>query len=516
MVELWARDFDKGAFDNCTPQNKLYFSFDGAAPIYSKVNEEHFYKVVNGESVNATAAEYTQGKAYKWLPASRTAGKVWTSSSDFNVKISVWDEAWNTDYCTVVLSVRAAENGSRIAGTVATTNSQYVQGVNVTFETNMPEYPKTVQTSANGTFEMSNYNGLTYKITADKGGDYLNGVSTLDLVLIQRHILGLQVLDSNYKLIAADANNDGKVTASDLTDLRKLILGINSSLPNNSSWRFPVAGTPVLTSPVVQFTEAINITNLSSEMTNQNFVAIKIGDVNGNVSTSVNSPEVESRSNANVEMSVAEASIAAGEVVEIPVTAANFSEVSGFQYTMNLNGASFVGVQSGVLEVNANNVGVISDNVVTMSYASTEAVNANEGAVLFTLTVKADKAMKVSEMISLNSEVTRAESYNSDLKVGKVSLGVRTAPVAGIELFQNEPNPFKGMTTVSFEMPEAATATLSVYDVTGKVVTVRNINAIKGLNSEIFTKDQLGVSGVLYYTLVSGDYTATKKMIIVE
>jgi len=36
------------------------------------------------------------------------------------------------------------------------------------------------------------------------------------------------------------------------------------------------------------------------------------------------------------------------------------------------------------------------------------------------------------------------------------------------------------------------------------------------LNSEIFTKDQLGVSGVLYYTLVSGDFTATKKMIIVE
>ena len=39
MVELWARDFDKGAFDNCTPQSKLYFTFDGAAPIYSRVND---------------------------------------------------------------------------------------------------------------------------------------------------------------------------------------------------------------------------------------------------------------------------------------------------------------------------------------------------------------------------------------------------------------------------------------------------------------------------------------------
>jgi hypothetical protein len=118
-------------------------------------------------------------------------------------------------------------------------------------------------------------------------------------------------------------------------------------------------------------------------------------------------------------------------------------------------------------------------------------------------------------MLTLSSDITKGEYYTGDMNVGKVSLRIDKAE-AGIELFQNEPNPFKGTTTVSFEMPEAATATLSVYDVTGKVVTVRNIDAIKGLNSEVFAKDQLGVSDVLYYTLVSGDFTATKKMIIVE
>jgi hypothetical protein len=65
-------------------------------------------------------------------------------------------------------------------------------------------------------------------------------------------------------------------------------------------------------------------------------------------------------------------------------------------------------------------------------------------------------------------------------------------------------------------MPKAAFATLSIYDVTGKLVTVRNIDAVKGLNSEIFNREQLGSSGILYYTLESGDYSATKKMIIVE
>ncbi|MBL0102221.1 MAG: hypothetical protein IPP49_21100 [Saprospiraceae bacterium] len=50
-----------------------------------------------------------------------------------------------------------------------------------------------------GTYDMMVASGQDYQITASKGGDYLNGVSTLDLVLIQRHILGIQTLDSPYK-----------------------------------------------------------------------------------------------------------------------------------------------------------------------------------------------------------------------------------------------------------------------------------------------------------------------------
>jgi hypothetical protein len=76
-------------------------------------------------------------------------------------------------------------------------------------------------------------------------------------------------------------------------------------------------------------------------MEDQDFVAVKIGDVNGSVSKNVNTPNVEARSKANVEMRVDEASLEQGDVVEIPVTSDNFYEVMGFQFTMNLNGASF-------------------------------------------------------------------------------------------------------------------------------------------------------------------------------
>lgn len=77
-----------------------------------------------------------------------------------------------------------------------------------------------------------------YTVSAEYVGDYLEGVSTLDLVLIQRHILDLQRHDNVYKMIASDANNDGKITASDLVELRKLILGVTNTF-NNKSWRLP-------------------------------------------------------------------------------------------------------------------------------------------------------------------------------------------------------------------------------------------------------------------------------------
>ena len=45
------------------------------------------------------------------------------------------------------------------------------------------------------------------------------------------HVLGQEVLDSPYKMIAADINNDKEISALDLIELRKLILGVYNELP---------------------------------------------------------------------------------------------------------------------------------------------------------------------------------------------------------------------------------------------------------------------------------------------
>jgi hypothetical protein len=532
MVEIWARDFDKGAGDNCYANGELYFTFFGwtkslftgdATGLHR--NRDHFFDAngfVANASNGAARARYLKGELQLWRAADRQSAYLFTKVGDHNVRVDVTDPHQNSDWCMTTLKVICnnptcpTSAGSRIAGTVKTASDQPVSNVTVTIDADITEYPVSVTTPATGAYEKEVPQGLDYSVTASKGGDYINGVSTMDLVMIQRHILGIQALDSPYKLIAADANNDGRVTAQDLTELRKLILGITNELSSNASWRFPVSAQTMNASNPFPFVEKIAISKMEADMTNQNFVAVKVGDVNGSVTTNVSNATVEARSNNNVVLAVAERAVEAGEVVEIPVSASNFADIAGFQYTMNVKGASVVSVNGGLLDITASNVGLISKDVMTMSYASTQGVTASENEVLFTFVVKAERAMKVSEMLAVSSTVTAAESYTSDLKVGKVSLDVRTAPVKAIELSQNEPNPFKGQTSISFMMPEAATATLSVYDVTGKVVTVRNINANKGMNSETFTREQLGASGVMYYTLKSGDFSATKKMFIVE
>ena len=75
-------------------------------------------------------------------------------------------------------------------------------------------------------------------MTPKKNIGYDNGVSTLDLVKIQKHILGKSLLESEMRKVAADVNNDGKVSALDLVDIRKLILGKTTEFDKVGSWKF--------------------------------------------------------------------------------------------------------------------------------------------------------------------------------------------------------------------------------------------------------------------------------------
>ncbi len=83
-------------------------------------------------------------------------------------------------------------------------------------------------------------------------------------------------------------------------------------------------------------------------------------------------------------------------------------------------------------------------------------------------------------------------------------------------LFQNYPNPFNPTTTIEFSIPKSEFVTLNVFDVIGrKVASLVNENKEAGKYSIIFNGSKLS-SGIYFYRLQAGNYSAVKKLILLK
>ena len=122
-------------------------------------------------------------------------------------------------------------------------------------------------------------------------------------------------------------------------------------------------------------------------------------------------------------------------------------------------------------------------------------------------------------MIDITSKVTNSEAYLGEtLEIRNVVIEMRgeVVEVETSELYQNEPNPFNTQTTIGYRLAAEGKVNFTVHDVTGKVLINKSLSGVRGYNEITLKSSDLGISGVLYYTLESGEFTATKKMIILE
>jgi hypothetical protein len=185
----------------------------------------------------------------------------------------------------------------------------------------------------------------SFIVTLYKKNDPLNGVSTFDLVLINKHILGIESLDSPYKMIAADANKSNTISTTDIVELRKLILGIYTELPNVTSWRF-IREDYSFPNPANAFAD-LPLPETAIVPPNVNdFVAIKVGDVNGNA---VPRPKSE-RPPLTIAWPLSE-SAKNGKTFTVPIVYTGFEPLQALQMGLRFNPAvlSLVGPSKGEL-----------------------------------------------------------------------------------------------------------------------------------------------------------------------
>lgn len=364
--------------------------------------------------------------------------------------------------------------------------------------------------------------GNTYTIQPLSSDDVLNGVSTYDLVLISQHVLGINTFDTPYKIIAADVNNDGKITTFDIVQLRQLILYVITELPSNTAWRF-VDINYVFENPLnpleENFPESQRCVNINSDQPRMDFVAVKIGDVSGDVSLQgeTNSARHD-RDHATIYTS--NQLIEAGETYEIPFYSDDIKDLQSCQFSMDIarTDLKIKAVKTnGIL--NPSDIGqqMAERGILTLSWYPKTGVA--ETQLLFTLEVEAKKSGLLDNLIHINSSYTPIEAYNKRGALVDLELLFEAAGKSSkvdFVLHQNSPNPFQENTTIAFYLGKSAAVQFYLYDIAGKQIYYKQVNAHQGHNEINIHKQQFDQSGIYYYQLISPFGNATKKLILIK
>lgn len=503
-VTIPARFYNEKSDDNCTAQPQLRYSYSTN---------------VNDTLRTYTCADIDNGR-----------------QDTLNVRMYVTDLDGNQNFCDTKLFLQdnggnpggfcndKFTNGGIISGLVNAGNGSVLQNAHLELLKTDVMFGQ-INSERTGEYVFVDLpEGEDYKLQPKKNDDIANGVSTADIVLIQKHILGLQKFNSPFQYIAADVNNTHTVTASDISDIRKLILGITDSFKNGTeSWTFVVKDQtfPNPENPWEQgsLTNLYEVKSLKGDMNAMDFTGIKMGDVNYTAKTTELNNGSQSRSSEKMILEVDNLSSVKSGQIEIPVYGSWRSPLAGFQMTLEFNAAkaNFVAIKSGVLSIGDDNLGMsrLDNGLISMSWNDRVSIAATDKP-LFYLVLNVTKAVNTEDLIKINHSVLNVEAYTDQLEIMDIELRIKgnANPISSCELFQNQPNPFGETTVIGFHVSAEQTVNIQIFDLKGVEVYHKEVKASKGNNQIVVSKSDIGESGIYYYQMQAGNFVGIKKLMI--
>lgn len=401
-----------------------------------------------------------------------------------------------------------------VTGNIARETGSAVPGVQI----GVSNFTKTPTTDIEGNYLIEKLPlGNDYEITPALNTPLLESVSTFDIVLINRHILGTRLFDSPYKHIAADINQSGTITVFDLVLIQRAILGLNNNFPGNAAWRFIPRDYEFIdpNNPLDEdFPESITLTNVAENITGQDFVAVKIADVSYNVPGSSLTTIGTSRNDNQLTLNLANQSFEMGDIIEIPITSEDLSNISGFQLeldfaTTDLMLADIQGNKS--IGLDANNIGLkrINQGKIQMSWISPN-VEFTQASPLFTLQFKAKTSGELSDVLQLTNRYLTSEAYTTNLEVGKVQLVFGENDLATTAPLSIYPNPSTGILNVDFANPADEKVQLGLYNLTGQLV--KEWNNITDTSIQLDLNNHL--NGTYLVILRKADGVEVKRLVL--
>lgn len=451
---------------------------------------------------------------------------------DNEVALTVIDAQGNFDVCTAKVNVQDnmgvcpdSLGTGTILGYVKDNNQDAVENAEVSIA-NMNGL--SMMTGASGSFS---FNGLSagqgYILQPVKNDHHLNGVSTYDILMIQKHLLGIKALSGPLKLLAADVNKSNNITISDIIDLRKALLTA-APFAKNNSWRF-IESTYTFSNPQNPFGEAwpeiVEIKSLPATGAEVAFTGIKVGDVSGDALPNTLLAAETRNFAGTLQFETPEMELISGTTIDMPVRASDLAGIEGFQFTLGFDPSvlEFAGIREGALSsFGQDNIGTrfTDEGQLTASWnGTTEGIQAED--ILFTVQFRVTGNGRLSDNVRISSMHVAAEAYDRDDNLLDAALRFtgangQTVSADGFSLYQNRPNPFSDETVIGFELPQGGTATLTLTDLSGKVLQVFQGDFARGYNEFRIQRSDVRSAGIVYYRLTADGFAETRKMVIIE
>ena len=442
------------------------------------------------------------------------------------IEIFVFDAVGNENSCTSSLTIQDNINPctppvpqtAQLGGMIQNDQGMAVQNVSVAVS---GSGGGTVMTDASGEYAFPQLPlGDDYTISPDKLTDPLNGVSTYDIVILRKHVLGIEPLTNPYRIIAADANNSGSVTALDMAEIRKAILYINDGFPANKSWRFVDGSYTFLdpTNPLDEpWPEVRNVNNFAGDLSFLNFVAVKIGDLTGNAVPNLQGGNNAEDRGAPVVLAFEDQTFEADGTIRVPLRATDVLDLAALQLGLRYDPAvlRLERIENAALSLSAGQTHRPAPGVVMLAHdlEAPQVLQVNQP--LLTLVFITQTAGDLAGQLQLTDRYTPPLAFGPTSPSGR-PIALRFGAAVTDFAATLAPNPFSGHTQLSFSLPSPATVQLELYDWSGRRVLTRQAPLTAGRHRWMIAATALPGSGSYVYRLRAGTHTISGNMVLVE
>ncbi|TXF89423.1 T9SS type A sorting domain-containing protein [Neolewinella aurantiaca] len=416
------------------------------------------------------------------------------------------------------------EVSSSIVGNISsqamTPDNNEVEGT--TFQLSEPDGGFTIDLPVNQEGIATTIAGLSmgrmYYIEPLKTSDYANGLSSFEIFLTQRYLLGYDVpqITDPMQVVAMDMNCSQSVSTIDLYLMQRLLLNDDlTEVAGCNSWTF-VPDSHIFADdwnengvfPAPRRAEVM----LESD-TMVMFTGVKTGDI-------LNSAD-PGRSMGDLPLNVRLPEVFnAGQTYELTLSLAETRNLVSFQSEFKVaEGLEILSVLPGELSEAEIGDHLSSRGLFRMSWFSEtgEMRALNAGAEMVKLTVRATATRRsAAGDISVNKEAAfSSEGHDATFQrfVPTVNNLTNTEAVSAFRFLSAAPNPAAEYVDIRFELPQTDETELKLFDALGREVIYRTQTLTGG--TQRFRLDTRALAaGAYHFQLVAGGEAATGKLII--